>query len=84
MRNVQDINETLKHVLKPLNRAGYDRFSEWQMKCGERATKEAGADSCPDLIHESSPRQMGHGFQFVVEEKLRQHEEESKRVDAIH
>ncbi|MPC70848.1 hypothetical protein E2C01_065109 [Portunus trituberculatus] len=36
------------------------------------------------LVHEGLPGQVGHTLQLVVDEELRQHEQEAKRVHSIH
>lgn len=35
------------------------------------------------LVHECPPRQMGDALQLVVDEQLRQHEQEPERVHAV-
>lgn len=40
-------------------------------------------ESVEGLIHKCAPRKMGNRFELIVEEQLRQHEQESERVDAI-
>lgn len=41
-------------------------------------------ESIKGLVHKSTPWKRGHGAQTVVDEQLRQHEEETECVNAVH
>ena len=50
---------------------------------GDDEGKEIIDEGVESFVHKSSPRQMGNRLQFIIEEQLWQHEQESKSINSI-